>query len=201
MAPRLEQDHPAFSTWAEVQAALARWRQRTWDGTAAAAARTHETRERVGRFLAALAIEGEVLDVGCGSGWIGELVATGTTTYAGVDPQPLSETFPFPFVRAVSDRLPFADESYDACLFFSSLDYSLAVQPTLAEAHRVLRPGGLLAVATPVHTTRVSGGERLHHHRFVAGELEACIGAAFGGRPETHAERETYHFIWTRKTP
>ena len=49
-------------------------------------------------------------------------------------------------VRADATRLPFADESFDAAMLVSMLHHVDAPELALAEARRVLRPGGRLAV-------------------------------------------------------
>lgn len=49
-------------------------------------------------------------------------------------------------VRADATRLPSADEAFDAVMFVSMLHHLDAPERALAEARRVLRPGGRLAV-------------------------------------------------------
>jgi SAM-dependent methyltransferase len=187
--------HPAYDTWCRVQEALTAWRQRTWNQSATAAARTNDTAVMAVDFLRRAAVRDQVLDVGCGSGWIARLVEP-AGRYHGVDPMPLAAAYPFPFARALSDWLPFADGSFDSVMFFSSLDYSLDPLLTLREARRVLRPGGVLAVATPVHLSRDVAGERLHHHRFLAGDVEHACEDVFGGSAQSWPYRDNYHFVW-----
>lgn len=189
----------AVAEWRDVRQALAGWRKRTWTGSADAEARTREARTLASAFLAATGPRGRVVDIGCGTGWIRELLAGRGCTYAGVDPDPLEEQYAFPFVRGVSDCLPFVDASFDACLFCSSLDYSVSIDATLASVRRVLKPGGLMAVATPIHSTKAVSGERLHNHRFLAGEIEALMGASLGAAVSTVRYRPEYHFIWARR--
>jgi len=189
----------AFESWRAVQEALAEWRARTWNDSADADARRRDTQRLAADFLGRSAPFGEVLDVGCGTGWIGELITARGCQYAGIDPQPCQTHYDFPFARSISDRLPFDDETFDTCLFFSSLDYSIDPGETLREVDRVLRPGGLIAIATPIHRTKDVEGVRLHNHRFVAGELETALGDRFGGRVDTWWDRETYQCLWTRK--
>jgi ubiquinone/menaquinone biosynthesis C-methylase UbiE len=49
-------------------------------------------------------------------------------------------------IRANATRLPFADDSFDAAMFVSMLHHVDDPEQALAEAKRVLRPGGRLAV-------------------------------------------------------
>ncbi|HEV7529204.1 MAG TPA: class I SAM-dependent methyltransferase [Solirubrobacteraceae bacterium] len=49
-------------------------------------------------------------------------------------------------VDADATRLPFADESFDAAMLVSMLHHVDAPEQALAEARRVLRPGGRLAI-------------------------------------------------------
>jgi ubiquinone/menaquinone biosynthesis C-methylase UbiE len=121
------------------------------------------------------------------------------TDFRGIDPMPLEEDYSFPFVRGVGDRLPFADGTFDSCYFFSSIDYALSVETTLAETSRVLKPGGVISIATPIHTTKQVDGERLHHYRFLAGELEDLVARGFFNDVTTLAYRPDYHFLRGRK--
>jgi SAM-dependent methyltransferase len=53
------------------------------------------------------------------------------------------------FVRATGDHLPAADSSYDVVVLAGILEHVLSPAAFVAEAARVLRPGGLLLVQTP----------------------------------------------------
>lgn len=89
---------------------------------------------------------GDVLDVGAGTGGMRERLAC--TSYVGVDPGEVNN----PHVRrAIAESLPFTEETFDTVLFYSSLQHVLDPVRALAEAHRVLRPGGALALQVSVN--------------------------------------------------
>lgn len=56
---------------------------------------------------------------------------------------------PGALVGAISERLPFHDECFDRVLMSEVLEHLDDDQRALAEAHRVLRPGGILAISVP----------------------------------------------------
>lgn len=58
------------------------------------------------------------------------------------------------FLPADATRLPFADESFDLVTMFDLLEHVPSDHVAVAEAKRVLRPGGCLLVSTPRETWR-----------------------------------------------
>jgi SAM-dependent methyltransferase len=91
-------------------------------------------------------VDGPVLDVGWG---------TGAYTRALREQRPGRRVIPLdlspglrPEVVAEVDRLPFATEAAGAALAMHMLYYATDQRAALAELHRVLRPGGRLAVST-----------------------------------------------------
>ncbi len=106
--------------------------------------------------------QGELLEVGCGTGAISRYLATlpGVTQVTGVDPSPLFVDRArelagdaIEFVVGDGRDLDFADESFDAVVFHTSLCHVPECERAIAEAHRVLRPGGRLAVFDGDYTT------------------------------------------------
>jgi SAM-dependent methyltransferase len=97
---------------------------------------------------------GRVLDLGCGDGLLLELLArTEGRRPAGVDLSPealaLARRRPLPAGTTLSESraqdLPFADDTFDACVSHMALMLMGEVEQVAAEVARVLRPGGMLA--------------------------------------------------------
>ncbi|MEM9067754.1 MAG: metalloregulator ArsR/SmtB family transcription factor [Myxococcota bacterium] len=100
---------------------------------------------------------GDVLDVGCGDGWSARLVAPRAQRYVGFDKSPkvleaarrrCQDAENVTFREGDLHALPFDDASFDTLLLFHVLTYAERPSAALAEAARVLRPGGLVAVVT-----------------------------------------------------
>lgn len=93
---------------------------------------------------------GRVLDVGCGDGALGRLLLGTRVRWVGLD---LSATLladaPRPVVRASATRLPFPDASFDAVSALYMLYHLPEPALAVAEAKRVLRPGGWFVAAAP----------------------------------------------------
>jgi ubiquinone/menaquinone biosynthesis C-methylase UbiE len=104
----------------------------------------------------------DVLEVGCGAGLgLGVLSEAARSVHAGdVDPENLRRTRAACAGRSCTGRsnvalrefqaedLPFPEESFDLVLLFEAVYYLLDVRQFLEEAHRVLRPGGMLLIVT-----------------------------------------------------
>lgn len=99
---------------------------------------------------------GELLEVGCGTGAISRYLATlpGVTHVTGLDPSPsfverareLAGDAPIDFVVGDGRDMELDDESFDAVVFHTSLCHVPDRELAVAEAYRVLRPGGRIAV-------------------------------------------------------
>jgi SAM-dependent methyltransferase len=118
-----------------------------------------EQRRRVVAMLSPR--EGEdVLDIGSGPGLLAcdlaEVVGE-TGSVHGIDPsesmlalsarrEPSAGSAPMRFSEGDALKLPFDDESFDIAVSTQVYEYVAEIGAALAEAHRVLRPGGRLLV-------------------------------------------------------
>lgn len=100
---------------------------------------------------------GHLLDVGTGTGRIAELLAERARRVTGLDKSPEMlriararlQALPsdrFDLVQGDFTALPFAAASFDSVVFHQVLHYAQAPELVLAEAARVTRGGGILAV-------------------------------------------------------
>ena len=98
-----------------------------------------------------------VVEIGCGPGPVARALASrpGVGEVVGVDPSPiflakgreLAEHLPtLSFVEGDARALPLDDGSFDVAVFHTTLCHIPGPELALAEARRVLRSGGLLAV-------------------------------------------------------
>lgn len=134
---------------------------------------------RLKRLLArTLPAGGTVLDLGSGNGWLSHRLAALGYRPMGVDINTDPDdglaavrhyALTWPAVLGSFDRLPLRDDGVDMAVFNGSLHYSEDIAATLAEAFRVLRPGGLIVIMdTPIYSDPASGAtmmeaRRAHH--------------------------------------
>jgi SAM-dependent methyltransferase len=115
------------------------------------------------RFLELIPPAGRAtLDLGCGEGRVGRRLAERGHRVAGVDVSPLLVALAHEgggyeyVVEADAARLPFADDTFDLVVAFMSLQDIDDMAGAVAEASRVLEPGGRL-VAAITHPTSTAG--------------------------------------------
>lgn len=122
-----------------------------------------------------------VLDAGCGEGYGTRILAGAAARVLGVDRVPdvvahARRAYPEAdlLVADVCD-LPLADESVDLVVSLQVIEHVAAPDRLVAEAARVLRPGGELLCATPNRVTFSPGAAAptnpFHIREFTAGEL------------------------------
>jgi SAM-dependent methyltransferase len=91
-----------------------------------------------------------VLDVGCGDGALGRPLIQAGVPWVGLDfSATLLRDAPRPAVRSDATRLPFPDATFGAVAALYMLYHLAEPGLAIAEARRVLRPGGVLVVAAP----------------------------------------------------
>ncbi len=100
---------------------------------------------------------GALLDIGTGTGRIAELLSGRASHVTGLDKSPemlrLARTrlqdLPadrLDLVQGDFTALPFADQAFDTVIFHQVLHYAQEPEPALAEAARVCRAGGTIAI-------------------------------------------------------
>jgi SAM-dependent methyltransferase len=122
-----------------------------------------------------------VLDVGCGTGVLTRVIARHPKVAAivGVDPasgllatarELAADLSNITFGEADGRALPFEDATFDVVVFDSTLSHVAESERAVAEAFRVLRPGGIVAVFDGDYaTTTVALGEH--------DPLQVCVDA------------------------
>jgi ubiquinone/menaquinone biosynthesis C-methylase UbiE len=172
-----------------------------------------------------LATGGQILDLGAGTGWLSHRLHLAGFSPCAIDLSADSADglgmacnfdADWPRLQAEFDRIPLADEQIDAAVYNASFHYCTDQQQTIAEALRVLRPGGLLVIVdSPVYTDPASGeamleeqqryferliGERsnvLPSTGFLTWDQLTLLANRFG--LEWHCERPWYGLRWAMR--
>lgn len=113
-------------------------------------------RAALGRALsrAAPEVRGRLLDIGSGSAPYAQFFEGKITTFIALDIKPPAcpareERPSCPFVLGDGLHLPFKNASFDSELATQVLEHTEEPSAALAEANRVLKPGGVLLVSVP----------------------------------------------------
>ncbi|HEX2794966.1 MAG TPA: metalloregulator ArsR/SmtB family transcription factor [Croceicoccus sp.] len=136
---------------------------------------------------------GRLLDIGTGTGRIAELYAPSADHVAAIDKSPemlriararLQHLPPARLSLLQGDflDLPFADESFDTVMFHQVLHYAQAPERALAEAARVTRPGGRIAIVDFAAHAREDLRDEQAHARlgFTDAQMQSLLtGAGF----------------------
>jgi SAM-dependent methyltransferase len=118
---------------------------------------------RIKAFVAGC--HGVILDVGCDDAEIGASLFSEGSRYLGLDPFCVRSS-PFRLV-GVGEYLPIRSASMDVVVFNTTLDHIFDWHRALEEAHRALKAGGQLIIATLVWTARADLlGDSIHFHHF-----------------------------------
>jgi SAM-dependent methyltransferase len=95
---------------------------------------------------------GRMLDIGCGAGFVIDLMRHTFSEIHGIDATRAmldrvdTASGNVALHEGVAESLPFDDESFDLVTAYSVFHHLADHRPVLAEANRVLRPGGVLYV-------------------------------------------------------
>jgi SAM-dependent methyltransferase len=106
----------------------------------------------------------QILEVGCGTGyWLAELASFagvhGLDLSSGMLAQAQQRQASFCLCQGRASRLPYADATFDLVYCVNAIHHFDAPEGFVYEAHRLLRPGGALAVVgTDPHTLCDSAG-------------------------------------------
>ena len=98
----------------------------------------------------------------------------------------------------LGERLPFADETFDAVLLLDVVEHVKEVRLLLRQAARVLRGGGLLVITTP---PRVKFAFRGDPHYKIPGlvllpsKLQKIVAERWLRRTQDY---DVYHLFWSR---
>lgn len=95
-------------------------------------------------------LRGRVLDVGCGNGWVAEMLAA-DCYYIGFD-YPITVTKGYtgkPDVMGTATQLPFREETFDSVALLDVLEHLAIPNLALHEISRVLKSGGRLVLQVP----------------------------------------------------
>lgn len=134
----------------------------------------------------------KVLDIGCGDGALSYLLAKTGALVTGVDNEELGLKFArenfnkedperklrYEFIPASAYELPLADESFDLVVSCEVIEHLQYPEKMLAEARRVLRPGGKLILTTP-YRLRETPSDPNHVREFFPQELEGLVATHF----------------------
>ena len=130
------------------------WR-RKFDDDAVSLRYAKGENQRVDKALSVIGSGRTLLDVGCGSGVLGEQLSDRFDAVFGVDigSQPAAAARALGVHAVVGDfgryGLPFDAHSFDVVTALSSLQYAIDPAALVSECHRVLEPGGRLVLSLP----------------------------------------------------
>lgn len=152
-----------------------------------------------------------VLDAGCGEGYGTEVLAKTASSVVGVDlelsvvERAARRYRGAKFEAADLESLHFEPASFDAVVTLQVIEHMRSPADFVAETARVLKPGGLLIMATPNRLTFSPEGIRnpFHTIEFSPAELRSLVARWFTVEREMgtfHAGRVRRYERWSRET-
>ncbi len=133
-----------------------------------------------------------ILDLGAGIGWLSNRLSLAGYRPLAIDLSVdaddglgMARSFAteWPCLRAKFDSIPLASGQVEAVIFNASFHYCVDQEQTIAEAIRVLAPGGLLIILdTPIYRDESSGHQMLNEQQQY---FEKLIGTRSDSLPTT----------------
>jgi len=140
-------------------------------------------------------LSGLVLDVGSDMPSVSMQMLPPTCEYLGLDPYAGQGEFR---IIGLGEILPIRSSSVDAVLFNTSLDHILDYHTAIEEAHRVLKPGGSIVVASYAWFDRATLlTDSVHFHHFREYEVLGALDCYFNNaeiRRYEDPKRDTHRY-------
>jgi ubiquinone/menaquinone biosynthesis C-methylase UbiE len=130
---------------------------------------------------------GKLLDIGCGTGFIIHLARDLFDEIHGVDVTPAmlaridTSSGNITLHNAQAEELPFADDTFDMVSSYAFIHHLENYQPVLAEALRVVRPGGLVYIDLEPnklfweHISQLEGSKHVELSDIVLKEIDSVL--------------------------
>ena len=110
-------------------------------------------RSKLAYVEAAKRVEGDILEIGTGTGYGIDIIAPKCRGFVTMDKTRSEELGAMPenveFVQCAVPPLPFDDESFDCVVSFQVIEHIKRDKEFVREVHRVLKKGGKFIVSTP----------------------------------------------------
>lgn len=111
-----------------------------------------------------------ILDIGCGTGGIMAALKTAGYEVEGIDPSDAALNYcrdkGLAVHKATTENTEQPDNSYGAVIALDVLEHLADDRSAVAEAYRILKPGGLAIFTVPAHQKLFSNHDKqLHHFR------------------------------------